>query len=133
MVPVAVISAAGISAVNCVYETNVVARYRPSHCTCEPSIKFVPFTVRVKAVPSVKEEEGLKLLIIGTGLCTAVLVVALLFAGLGSDELLLVMLAVLVIPKTATIGVTTSVTVAPAPLLIEPRAQVTVLVPMHVP
>jgi hypothetical protein len=93
----------------------------------------VPFTVRVKAVPPVKEEEGLKLLIIGTGLCTAVLVVALLFAGLGSDELLLVMLAVLVIPKTATIGVTTNVTVAPAPLLIEPRAQVTVLVPMHVP
>ncbi len=133
MVPAAAISAAGTAAVNIVDETNVVARSMPFHCTFEPSTKFVPFTVRVKDSTPVKEEDGLKLLITGTGLFTVVLAVVLLFAGLGSDELLLVMLAVLVKPETATIGVTTNVTVALSPLLIEPRAQVTVLVPMHVP
>lgn len=133
MVPAAAISAAGTAAVNIVDETNVVARSMPFHCTCEPSTKFVPCTVRVKDSTPVKEEDGLKLLITGTGLFTVVLAVVLLFAGLGSDELLLVMLVVLVKPETATIGVTTNVTVALSPLLIEPRAQVTVLVPMHVP
>ena len=133
MVPVAVISAAGISAVNCADEIKVVVRSKLFHCTCEVCTKLAPFTVRVKAAPPVKEEEGLTLLIIGTGLCTSVLAVALLFAGLGSDDTLPVMLAVLVNPEPTTVGLTTSVTVAPAPLLIEPRVQVTVFVPVHAP
>ncbi len=134
MAPAAVISAAGISAVNCVDETKVVMRSKPFHCTCEVCTKSVPFMVSVKAAPPTVEEEGIKLLIPGTGFSvTVVLAVVLLFAGLVSDETLPVMLAVLVNPEPTTVGLTPSVTVAPAPLLIEPRVQVTVFVPVHAP
>ena len=49
-------------------ETNVVVRFVPFHLTTEPEMKLVPFTVRVKAGPPAVADEGLRLVVVGTGL-----------------------------------------------------------------
>ena len=65
---------------------------------------------------------------------TAVLDDAVLFAVLESISVaLMVAVLVIVVPATANVGVTMIITVAVPPLLIVPRPQVTVLVPVHVP
>src|SRR4029077_7723005 len=50
-VPAVAMSAAVMAAVSCVPLTKVVARALPFHCTTEAATKFVPVTVRVKALP----------------------------------------------------------------------------------
>ena len=46
----------------------VVVRPLPFHCTTEPLIKFVPFTVRVKAAPPADALLGVSPLRVGTAL-----------------------------------------------------------------
>jgi hypothetical protein len=46
----------------------VVERFEPFHLTTEAFMKFVPFTVRVKAEPPAVSLVGLKLVVVGTGL-----------------------------------------------------------------
>jgi hypothetical protein len=64
-------SVAEIPAVICVALTNVVVRGLPSHFTTELLRKFVPFTVRVNAVPPATALLGTRPLIVGAGLLTA--------------------------------------------------------------
>jgi hypothetical protein len=78
-VPAVTISAAVIAAVNWVDDTYVVVRLAPFHCTTEPLTKLLPLTVSVKAAPPANADEGLKLVITGTGL-VVVPVVADLYA-----------------------------------------------------
>src|SRR5437867_1269824 len=59
-------SIAGITAVNCVAETYVVARSCPFHRTTELVTKFVPVTVSVNPGPTTADC-GLRLVIVGTG------------------------------------------------------------------
>jgi hypothetical protein len=61
-------SAARIEAVICVALTYVVVRFVPFQRTTEPEMKFVPLTVNVKADPPAVAEEGLRLVVVGTGL-----------------------------------------------------------------
>jgi hypothetical protein len=65
-------------------------------------------------------------------LFTVVLAVALLLPGTGSVAVV-VTLAVLLKAALVAVGLTIKVTVAFAPLLIVPRLQVTVVVPLQVP
>jgi hypothetical protein len=67
-VPAVAMSAARIEAVSRVEETYVVVRSAPFHLTTEPETKFVPLTVRVKADPPAVADEGLRLVVVGTGL-----------------------------------------------------------------
>lgn len=62
------ISEAAICACNCVLETKVVERALPFHWTVELAMKFVPFTVKVKAAPPTVTEVGLKEETVGSGL-----------------------------------------------------------------
>ena len=57
-VPGLAMSVARMAAVNRVALTKVVVRLLPFHCTTELLIKFVPFTVNVKAAPLALPEEG---------------------------------------------------------------------------
>lgn len=66
-VPTEATSAAVIVAVNCVPLTTVVERAEPFHCTAVPEMKFVPFTVSVKAEWPAVTTRGLILLIEGAG------------------------------------------------------------------
>src|SRR5206468_3255993 len=50
-VPAVAMSAAVIAAVSCVALTEVVVRAAPFHCTAEPLMNPVPFTVSVKSAP----------------------------------------------------------------------------------
>ena len=61
-------SAARIEAVTCVEEIYVVVRFEPFQRTTDPDTKFVPLTVNVKADPPAVAEEGLRLVVVGTGL-----------------------------------------------------------------
>ena len=54
------ISLAGIVAVNCLLETNVVLRGLPFHCTIEAVEKFVPLTFRVSPGPAATAELGVR-------------------------------------------------------------------------
>jgi hypothetical protein len=67
-VPAVAMSAAVIAAVNCVALTNVVVRSEPFHRTTDPLTKFVPFTVSGNAKPPAVAEDGLMLVVVGTGL-----------------------------------------------------------------
>ena len=67
-VPAVAMSAARIDAVTWVEETYVVVRFEPFHLTTELEMKLVPFTVRVKAAPPAVADEGLRLVVVGTGL-----------------------------------------------------------------
>src|SRR6267143_1859986 len=69
-VPAVTRSVIGITAVNCVGETYVVARAAPFHCTTELLTKFVPVTVSVNPGPPATAEVGLKLVIVGIGFRT---------------------------------------------------------------
>jgi hypothetical protein len=51
-------SVAGIAAVTCVGLTKVVVRLAPFHCTVEPLMNPVPFTVRVRPTPPVTAAPG---------------------------------------------------------------------------
>lgn len=69
--PGAAISVCEIVARNCVALTNVVVRLLPFHCTVEPLINPVPFTVSVNCVLVAKTLVGASVVIAGTGLLTA--------------------------------------------------------------
>src|SRR5499427_1100052 len=66
-VPAAAISLAGMAAVSCVDETNVVVRPAPLTCTIEPFVKLEPVAVRVKAAPPADAAAGLMLDRTGAG------------------------------------------------------------------
>jgi hypothetical protein len=57
-VPPDAMSLAGIAAVNRVALTKLVVRAVPIHCTMEPRTKFVPVTVKVKAISPGVAREG---------------------------------------------------------------------------
>jgi hypothetical protein len=67
----------------------------------------------------------------GTGLFTVVLAVALLLPGTESEVVVATLAVLFKVPLA--VGLTTKVTVAFAPLLIVPRLQLTVVVPLQVP
>jgi hypothetical protein len=67
-VPAVAMSEALIEALSWAEETYVVVRFDPFQRTTEPETKFVPFTVRVNAVPPAVAEEGLILVVVGTRL-----------------------------------------------------------------
>jgi hypothetical protein len=67
-VPADAMSAAGIDAVSCVAETNVVVRLAPFQRTTEPATKFEPFTVSVNAAPPAVVVDGERDVTAGTGL-----------------------------------------------------------------
>jgi hypothetical protein len=69
-VPVVAMSEARIAAVICVALTNVVVRAIPLKLTVDPLMKFVPFTVRVKAVPPAVALLGEIVVTLGIGLLT---------------------------------------------------------------
>ena len=73
-VPAVAMSVARIAAVSWVVLTNVVVRSVPFHLTTELEIKFVPLTVRVKAVPPAVADVGLRLVVVGTGLSGTLIV-----------------------------------------------------------
>src|SRR5215472_9976429 len=70
-VPAAAISLAGMAAVSCVDETNVVVRLAPLTWTIEPLVKLEPVAVRVKAAPPAEAVLGLMLERIGAGVGAA--------------------------------------------------------------
>ncbi len=70
VVPAVAMSVAGIAAVSCVEETNVVVRFAPFQRTTEALTKLLPFTVNVKAAPPAVAEVGLMPVVAGTGLLT---------------------------------------------------------------
>ena len=72
--PAVAMSAAVIAAVNWVADRYVVVRLDPFHCTTEPLMKLLPLTVRVKAEPPAVADEGLMLVVAGTGLAAAFIV-----------------------------------------------------------
>ena len=67
-VPAVAMSEAGIEAVTWVEDTYVVVRFEPFQRTTDPDTKFVPLTVNVKAGPPAVADEGLRLVVVGTGL-----------------------------------------------------------------
>ena len=66
-VPVAFTSAANMTAVKVVLETNVVEREEPFQFTTEFETKFVPFTVSVKSELPAVVEVGVIEVVVGTG------------------------------------------------------------------
>lgn len=126
------ISISVIAAVSCVAETNVVVRLIPFQRIEEiPLLKFVPFTVSVNPAPRAVTEVGLILMVVGTGLFTVTLAVALLLPGVASVAVVVTLAVLFIVPVA--VGVTINAIVALAPLLIMPRLQVTALVPVHEP
>src|SRR5262245_20864565 len=79
-VPAAAISLAGMAAVSCVDETNVVVRLAPLTWTIEPLVKLEPVAVRVKAAPPAEAVVGLMLERIGAGVTDAVVLGAAMLA-----------------------------------------------------
>lgn len=75
-VPADAMSPAGILAVSCVALTKVVVRLEPLTLTVAPLTKFVPFTVKVKAAPPTIALPGERLVMVGLGLLTVSVVVA---------------------------------------------------------
>jgi hypothetical protein len=73
-VPAVAMSAARIDAVTWVALTYVVVRSVPFHLTTEPEMKLIPFTVSVKAGPPAVAEEGLRPVVLGTGLSGTLIV-----------------------------------------------------------
>ena len=71
--PTATMSAAVIAAVTCVALTNVVVLALPLKLTVAPLTKPVPLTMRVKAAPPTVVPVGESVVIVGTGLLTAML------------------------------------------------------------
>ena len=69
--PAAAISLAGMAAVSCVDETNVVVRPAPLTWTIELLVKLEPVTVRVKAAPPADAAVGLMLDRTGAGVGAA--------------------------------------------------------------
>ena len=69
-VPAAAMSAAVIAAVTCVALTKVVVAAAPLKFTTDDELKFVPFTVSVKAVPPANALVGESEVIVGNGLFT---------------------------------------------------------------
>jgi hypothetical protein len=63
-------SEAVMDAVSCVALTNVVLRALPLKLTIELPTKFVPFTVRLKAIPPAVAVAGERVVTVGTGLLT---------------------------------------------------------------
>src|SRR6266571_7832549 len=84
--PAAAMSVAGIAAVSCVAETNVVARAAPFQFTVEVLTKLLPLTVSTAAGPPADAPDGLMLPRTGTRLFTVVLAAALLFPVAASHE-----------------------------------------------
>ncbi len=66
--PAVAMSAAVITAVNWVEDTNVVVRFDPFHWTTDPLTKLLPLIVRTKSVPPAAVEAGLRLFKFGRGL-----------------------------------------------------------------
>jgi hypothetical protein len=129
--PSAAMSVAGIVAVSCVGETNVVARAAPFQFTVEVLTKLVPLTVSVAAGLPAAAADGLMPPRTGRRLFTVVLAVELSLPATGSHEEEATLAVLLTVPPG--VAVTTKVTVAVPGLLMVPRLQVTVLVPLHVP
>src|SRR6266853_3955949 len=129
--PAAAMSVAGIVAVSCVGETNVVARAAPFQFTVEVLTKLLPLTVSVAAGPPAVTPDGLMLPRTGTRLFTVVLAVALSLPATGSHEAEATLAVLLCVAPG--VAVTTKVTVAVAELLMVPRLQITALEPLHVP
>jgi hypothetical protein len=73
-VPAVAMSAARIDAVTWVALTYVVVRFEPFHLTTELEMKFVPLTVNVNAEPPAVAEDGLRLVVVGTGLSGTLIV-----------------------------------------------------------
>src|SRR5438445_10634520 len=73
--------AAGIVVCNCVLLKNVVAIGAPLSLTIEVLIKFVPLTMIVRAALPSGAEATLKLVVVGTGLTTAMLFSVLVRLG----------------------------------------------------
>ena len=73
-VPAEAMSAARIEAVTWVALTYVVVRFVPFHLTTELEMKLVPLTVSVKAGPPAVADEGLRLVVVGTGLSGTLIV-----------------------------------------------------------
>ena len=71
-VPEMAMSLAVIAAVNCVALTKVVVRALPFHWATDVLMKFVPFSVRVKAGPPAPVDVGASEVSVGTGLFVAV-------------------------------------------------------------
>lgn len=69
-VPAVVRSLAGMEAVTCVELTKVVVRAEPAKFTTELLMKFVPFTVKVKAASPTFLLVGKMLVVVGRGLLT---------------------------------------------------------------
>src|SRR5712691_136698 len=69
-VPAVAMSLAGIAAVTCAAETNVVVRALPFHCTVEPEMKLLPFTVSANVGPPAAAAAGLSPVVVGTGFVT---------------------------------------------------------------
>jgi hypothetical protein len=67
-VPAVAMSAAVIAAVNWLEETYVVVRLDPFHWTTEPVMNPLPLMVSVKAEPPAMVDEGLRPIVVGTGL-----------------------------------------------------------------
>ena len=68
--PAVAISAAAIAAVICAALRNVVALATPLKLTTDEELKFVPFTVRVKAGPPAVAPVGESVVVVGAGLFT---------------------------------------------------------------
>ena len=129
--PAAAMSVAGIVALSWVGETNAVARAAPFQFTVELLTKLLPLTVKVAAGAPAVALDGLMPPRTGAGLFTVVLAVALSLPATGSHETEATLAVLLTVPPG--VAVTTKVTVAVAELLMLPRLQMTVLVPLHVP
>src|SRR5215470_20239091 len=71
-VPAAAISLAGMAAVSCVDETNVVVRPAPLTCTIELFVKLEPVAVRVKGTPPADAAVGLMLDRTGAGVAAVI-------------------------------------------------------------
>ena len=72
-IPSAARSVSGITAINCVAETNVVTRAVPFQRTTDVGTKFVPVTVSINAGSPLKAAFGLRLVTVGAGLFTVTL------------------------------------------------------------
>src|SRR5207237_739516 len=70
-VPATARSAAGMAAVSCVADTNVVARSAPFQRTTELATKPLPLAVSVKPGPPAGAEAGLSPVVVGRGLVEA--------------------------------------------------------------
>ena len=72
--PCAATSAAVMSAVSCVADTNAVVRFAPFQRTTDPATKLVPLTVSVNAALPATIELGASEVAVGTGFEGALIV-----------------------------------------------------------